>query len=570
MGLRRILLISAAVIGSAVGALYGLAWLDDETWTPADAVPRPATRKGGGAPGAITKLSEPLSVKAPSGIADAKSPDLPELPPVEPSPPPRVEIPPPQVEAPPTAASRLVIVPPLNGMPPSASPPLVASASPPAKATGKGGGLGVRATPSTGKLPLPGDKSPGEATRETKSLSVRDRIEQLQRQILNQEQLITFLSEQLASFTGKKQADEVPSASAEVPPPVKLKQPPEPQVAVAPPVAELPSSNGKYDDSVRRANGEPMAASTSREGKGDWSGQWSTGGMTNGMAEDNWSVMMRGSYLIAFSEAMEYTKRTTGSSDAEEIDQNGLLGGAMRFEMRPTGSGWKFGFGGEYLTSETSHNARDDLTAGSSYYLNIGHNSGSTIFSTAGTPPVIDSVIRRATIDFDAQKRLSSSSSLEYILGLRGGLLMHEVEARQGGALVNESESNLYGMGPRVGVAASTDPWGGFSLYWKGSATALIGSSKVSSKAYSAGVAGTKLEDSSLSVYPMLDMDVGLRYTDIVFGGVRMDVGMGLQAETWFTRDFYRASNAGAGSYQSPEWTAMSFLGPYFRVGLSW
>jgi hypothetical protein len=566
MGLRQILFISAAVIGSAVGALYGLAWLDEETWTPADAVPRPATRKGGATPGAITKLSEPLSTKAPSGIADAKSPDLPQLPPVEPvvaaAPPP----PPPQVEAPPTAASRLVIVPPLNGMPPSASPPLVASAPPPAKATGKSGGLGVRATPSTGKLPLPGDKSPAE----TKSLSVRDRIEQLQRQILNQEQIITFLSDQLASLKGPKQADAVPSAGAEVPPPVKLKQPPEPQVAVAPPVDELPSSNGKYDDSVRRANGEPMAASTSREGKGDWSGQWSTGGMTNGMAEENWSVMMRGSYLIAFSEAMEYTKRTTGSSDAEEIDQNGLLGGALRFEMRPVGGDWKFGLGGEYLTSETSHNARDDLTAGSSYYLNIGHNSGSTIFSTAGTPPVIDSVIRRATMDFDAQRRLSTVTSLEYILGLRGGLLQHEVEARQSGALVNESESTLYGAGPRVGLIGQTDSWGGLSLQWKGSATALIGSSKVSSKAYSAGVAGTKLEDSSFSVYPMLDMDVGLRYTDMVFGGVRMDVGMGLQAETWFTRDFYRASNAGAGSYQSPEWTAMSFLGPYFRVGLSW
>jgi hypothetical protein len=568
MGLRQILFISAAVIGSAVGALYGLAWLDEETWTPADAVPRPATRKGAAAPGAITMLNEPLSTKAPSVIADANSPDLPQLPPVEPTPPISSPIspPPPQVEAPPPAASRLVIVPPLNGMPPSASPPLVAEV----KKANKSPAFGVRATPSTGKLPLPGDKSSGEATGETKSLSVRDRIEQLQRQILNQEQLITFLSEQLASLKGPKQDDAVPSASAEVPPPVQLTPPSAQQVAVAPPVAELPASNGKYDDSVRRANGEPMATSTARAGNGDWSGQWSTGGMTNGMAEDNWSVMMRGSYLIAFSEAMEYTKRTTGSSDAEEIDQNGLLGGAMRFEMRPVGGDWKFGFGGEYLTSETSHNARDDLTAGSSYYLNIGHNSGSTIFSTAGTPPVIDSVIRRATMDFDAQRRLSTVTSLEYILGLRGGLLTHEVEARQSGALVNESESALYGAGPRVGLTGQTDSWGGLSLQWKGSATALIGSSKVSSKAYSAGVAGTKLEDSSFGVYPMFDLDVGLRYTDMVFGGVRMDVGMGLQAETWFTRDFYRASNAGAGSYQSPEWTAMSFLGPYFRVGLSW
>jgi hypothetical protein len=560
MGLRQILFISAAVIGSAVGALYGLAWLDEETWTPADAVPRPATRKGGGAPGPVTKLNEPLSPKPSPEIADAKSPDLPQLPPVEPSPPPSP--PPPQIEAAPPP--RLVIVPPLNGMPPSASPPMT---SVPTKTAGKSGSLGVKATPSTGKLPLPGEKSSGEA----KSPSIRDRIEQLQSRILNQEQLITFLSEQLASLTAPKPAAVVPSAGAEVPPPAKPAPPPEPQVAAAPPLAELPSSNGRYDDSVRRANGEPMAASTSREGKGDWSGQWSTGGMTqNGMAENNWSVMLRGSYLLAFSEAMEYAKLTSGTSGAEEIDQNGLVGGAMRFEYHPTGGNWKFGFGGEYLTSETSHNARDDLTAGSSYYLNIGHNSGSTIFSTAGTPPVIDSVIRRATIDFDGQNHFSSSSPIEYILGLRGGLLMHEVEARQGGVLVNESESNLYGAGPRVGLAASTDSWGGLSLHWKGSATALIGSSKVSSKAYSAGVAGTKLEDSSFSVYPMLDMDIGLRYTDIVFGGARMDVGLGLQAETWFTRDFYRATNAGAGSYQAPEWTAMSFLGPYFRVGLSW
>jgi hypothetical protein len=68
----------------------------------------------------------------------------------------------------------------------------------------------------------------------------------------------------------------------------------------------------------------------------------------------------------------------------------------------------------------------------------------------------------------------------------------------------------------------------------------------------------------------MLDLDSGLRYTDIIFGGARMNVGIGLQAETWFTRDFYRSTTAGANSNQNPDWTAMSFVGPYFRVGVTW
>jgi hypothetical protein len=309
-----------------------------------------------------------------------------------------------------------------------------------------------------------------------------------------------------------------------------------------------------------------MAVSTSRDGKGGWTGQWATGGLT----QEGWAMMLRGSYLIAVSDAMEYAKLSTGSGGAEEIEQGGLMGGALRFEHRPAGSDWTFGFGGEYLFSEASQNSRGDLSPGASYFLTLGHNSGSTIFSTNGTPPVIESSIRRASFDFDGQSQLPVLSKIDYILGLRVGLLQHEVEVHQGGALINESESTLLGAGPRVGLAGNTDSWRGLSLHWKGSATALFGNSKVSSKAYSAGVAGTKVEDDLFNIYPMLDLDIGLRYTDIIFGGARMNVGIGLQAETWFTRDFYRSTTAGANSNQNPDWTAMSFVGPYFRVGVTW